>query len=118
MITNQILLTSNLPHIASQLNATLDVPWIPEAVEQKWIEWILGKIASIIPEKVIEAVVNAADGLTPEEIADLENTLVPLANKVIDLPMIPESVEESLIRPVVKALLSFAVQGQSLTLAG
>ena len=39
-----------------------------------------------------------------------------LANGIIDIPVLAESIEASLIRPVVKQLLGYAKTGEALTL--
>lgn len=107
----------DITHLATQLNAALDIPWVPEAFEQKWIEWTLAKIVTVIPEEVVACIVDAADGLTESEIAKYEVLITDLANKLVDLPILTESMEAALIRPVVHQLLFFAVKGKALTLA-
>ena len=111
------LAAADITHLAAQLNASLDIPWVPESFEQKWIEWILTKAISVIPAEVVACIVDAADGLTESEIAEYEVTITNLVNKLVDLPMLSESVEAAIIRPVVNQLLSFAVKGKALTLA-
>jgi hypothetical protein len=111
------LAAADITHLATQLNATLDIPWVPESFEQKWIEWVLAKAISVIPAEVVECIVGAADGLTESEIAEYEVTITNLVNKLVDLPVLSESMEAAIIRPVVNQLLSFAVKGKALTLA-
>jgi hypothetical protein len=111
------LSAADITHLAAQLNASLDIPWVPESFEQKWIEWVLTKVISIIPAEVVECIVAAADGLTESEIAEYEVAITDLVNKLVDLPMLSESMEAAIIRPVVNQLLSFAVKGKALTLA-
>lgn len=103
-------------HVASQLNAQFDVLWIPESVEQIWLEWLVGKIVQVLPPELISLLTDASDGLTEEEIAAHTEELTTLANGIIDIPVLAESIEASLIRPVVKQLLSYAKTGQALTL--
>lgn len=111
------LLAVDITDLATQINATLDLPWVPESVEQKWIEWVLARVVKVVPEKIVVFLTNAADGLSLEELTLAEDEIVKLANKLIDIPMIPEGVEEGFIRPVVRQLLTFAQTGKSLTLA-
>ena len=111
------LMAVDITALATELNATLDLPWVPESVEQKWIEWVLARVVTVVPEKIVVFLANAADGLSLEEIALAEDEITKLANKLIDIPMIPEGIEEGLIRPVVRQLLTFAQTGKSLTLA-
>jgi hypothetical protein len=111
------LAAADITHLAAQLNASLDIPWVPESFEQKWIEWVLIKVISVVPADVVAFIVDAADGLTEPEIAEYEVAITDLVNKLVDLPVLSESMEAAIIRPVVNQLLSFAVQGKALTLA-
>jgi hypothetical protein len=108
---------ADIQHLAAQLNATFDVPFIPEHVEQIWIEWVLAKVLTVIPADIVRFVVDASDGLTEAEIAKYEVSLTSLVNSIIDLPVLTESMEAAIIRPIVNQLLSFAVKGKALTLA-
>jgi hypothetical protein len=108
---------ASISHLAAQLNLTFDVPFIPEAVEQKWLEWVLAKAVAVIPAEIVRFIIDAADGLSEPEIAKYEVELTNLVNQIIDLPVLTESMEAAIIRPVVNQLLSFAVQGKALTLA-
>lgn len=105
----------DLKHIATQINAHLDIPWVPEAVEQYWIEWMIDKVISVVPGDLLLLMADAADGLTADEIAKWEVPLTDAANELIDLPYFPESVEAALIRPIVRQLLQFAATGNFMT---
>lgn len=106
----------DVEHVAAQLNAQFDLPFIPESVEQAWLEFLVGKIVQVISGDLVQVLVDAANGLTPEEIEADTETLTRLGNQIIDIPVLTENMEASLIRPVVKQLLSYAVAGKALTL--
>lgn len=108
---------ADIQHIATQLNTQFDVPWVPEGMEQRFLEWLLAKIVPVIPAPLLSVIVDSADGLTADEVVHHEENLVALANELIDLPYLPEAIEASLIKPVVHQLLTFAVQGKALELA-
>ena len=108
---------ADIQHLAAQLNLTFDLPFIPEVVEQKWLEWVLAKAIVVIPAEIVRFIIDAADGLSEPEIAQYEVVLTNLVNQIIDLPMLTESMEAAIIGPVVNQLLSFAVKGKALTLA-
>lgn len=108
----------DIAHVAGQLNAEFNIPGIPESCEQVWLEWIVGKIAQVLPPELIRLLTDAADGLDEDEIAAHTDELTALTNRIIDIPLITESIEATLIRPVVKQLLGYAVEGKALTLAG
>ena len=107
----------DVAHVASQLNVTFNIPFVPESMEQAWLVWILDKAVPFIPIDIWAFIADSADGLTVEEQKRHEDAIVISVNKLIDLPVIPESVEEALIRPVVHSLLQYAVPGASLTLS-
>lgn len=96
------------------INIHLDIPFISEAGEKRAIEWVVDKVYPFIPDHVLRALYDALDGLSDEEIANIENDLVTLVNSKIDVPMLPEVIEEQLLRPVVKALLAYAKTNLSL----
>jgi len=106
----------DIAHVASQLNVAFDIPFVPESMEQAWLVWILDKSVPVIPIDIWDFIADASDGLTVEDQQRHEDAIVIAVNKLIDLPVIPESVEEALIRPVIHSLLQYAVKGASLTL--
>lgn len=107
---------ADISHIAAQLNKAFDIPFFPETTEQMWLEWLVGKLVRVIPPQLVSLLIDASDGLTTEEIPHHTDNLVGLLNEVIDIPMLPESVEGAIIRPFVNQLLTFAVQGKALEL--
>jgi len=110
------LTSYDVKSLATQLNAHIDVPFVPEAFEQLWIEWILGKAIGVIPAELVKFLVDASDGLTDEEITYYEDLLTQLVNSIIDIPLLSEDMEEKLIRPVIHQLVQFAMTGKALTL--
>lgn len=113
MVTSS-LTAEDIKHIATQINVELDIPWVPESMEQAWIEWCIAKILTVVPAQVVQFLADASDGLSAEEITKYEAEITDAANALIDIPMLPEVVEASLIRPVVNQLLQFATQGKFL----
>lgn len=113
MVTSS-LTAEDIKHIATQINVELDIPWVPESMEQAWIEWCIAKILTVVPAQVVQFLADASDGLSAEEITKYETEITDAANALIDIPMLPEVVEASLIRPVVNQLLQFATQGKFL----
>ena len=108
----------DIEHVAGQLNAQFDLPWIPENVEQAWLEWLVGKLMGVISPDLLDIIADAADGLSPEEIDQAAIKLTKLVNDKIDIPVLTESMEARLIEPVVRQVLGYAVEGKALTLAG
>jgi hypothetical protein len=110
------LVATDVKSLATQLNAHIDVPFVPEAFEQQWIEWILSKAIGVVPAELVQFLVEAADGLTPDEVAYYENFVVATVNAIIDVPLLTEDMEEKLIRPVVRQLVQYALTGNALVL--
>lgn len=105
---------ADVKSLATQLNAHIDVPFVPEAFEQQWIEWILGKAVGVVPAELVKFLIDATDGLTDEEVTYYENLLTQLVNTIIDIPLLSEDMEERLIRPVVHQLVQYALTGNAL----
>lgn len=114
MVTSN-LTAEDIKHISNQINAEFDLPFVPEGMEQIWIEWCMAKVLSVVPSGVIKFLADASDGLSEEEIAAYEVSITDAANLIIDVPYAPESVEALLIRPVVNQLLAFAAKGMAIT---
>lgn len=110
------LVAADVKSLATQLNAHIDVPFVPEAFEQQWIEWVLSKAVGVIPAEIVRFLIDATDGLTAEEITYYENLTVAAVNAIIDVPLLTEDMEEKLIRPVVRQLVQYALTGNALVL--
>lgn len=108
------LTEADVKDLASQLNVHLDVPFIPEAAEQVYIEFVLNKAVGVVPAEIVIFLIDAADGLTPEELQHYEDLVTTRVNTIIDIPIVSESMEESLIRPVVHQLMQYALSGVAL----
>ena len=108
------LTEADVKDLATQLNAHIDVPFIPEVAEQVWIEFILGKAVGVIPAELVIFLIDASDGLTEDEVRHYEDLITTTVNKIIDIPLVSENMEESIIRPVVHQLVQYALSGVSL----
>lgn len=106
--------TAAVDQLVLVLNEQLDLPFVPENQEARVIRWAVNLVIPKIPEWVLPFLVSAADGLTPEDIALHEDNIVREVNRLVDVPWTPESMEEMLIRPVVHAILQYALQGNAL----
>lgn len=100
--------------LANRINLQLDIPFLSEDQELRYILWMVEKLAPHIPASTREFVLDASDGLSDAEIARAEDFLVGFLNSTIDIPLLPESAEAALIRPVVGAVLDLAREGLSL----
>ena len=100
--------------LVARINLSLDLPFIGEDTERVAIEWVVDKVVPLIPESIRQFVLDAADGVSDDELKRLEDVLVNVLNTYIDIPWMPESIEAQLIRPVVQSVLDVARPGVSL----
>ena len=114
MVTSN-LTAEDIKHISNQINAEFDLPFVPEGMEQMWIQWCIGKVLSVVPAEVVKFLADASDGLSEAEIAAYEVSITDAANAIIDLPFTPEAIEAALIRPIVNQLLTFTAKGMAIT---
>lgn len=103
-----------LERLVSQLNMELDFPWVSETQEAAVIRWVLQRVSAILPESVLILMADAADGLDDEEIQRMEDIVVKTLNVWCDIPLLPESAEEKVIRPIVRSVLALATEGAEL----
>lgn len=106
--------------LASELNGELNVPFFDEVQEQAVLEKVLTAILPVIPPYVRQPMLDAADGLTDEEIDFWVGVLTTwVVSK--DLTPLPEFIEDPMfqtaIPAVADAVLTFARKGFSLDLA-
>lgn len=100
--------------LANRINTELNIPFLSEDQEGELILWVVRKVAPMIPPSIRTFVMDAADGISLDELGRLEDTLVAVLNQFVDIPLLPESAEAALFRPVVGAILDLAKQGLSL----
>ena len=98
--------------VVRKLNDATDVPFVSEATEGKIIAKLVGLVGEHLPPWVIQFMASAADGLTAEELKVHEDVIVAdLCKRVNISRILPDFVEERLIRYVVQAILQYAQAG-------
>ena len=100
-------MAADLDHIADQVIAALPFPW--SFMPRKFVISALGHITQFVSPDLVQVLISAIDGLTPEEIAVAADVITREVVDYIDIPRLPEYVEWQVIHPVVVALLTFAV---------
>lgn len=103
--------------IVENANKHTDVPALGENTEGKVLSWIANKTLVHLPERALDAILNVSDGLTDNEIGMLTDVVTSFLNQAVDVPYVPERVEELVIRQGVSWLLSKAKEGQSVLAA-
>jgi len=100
--------------IVKKLNDATDIPFVTEAVEGRWIGKIVSLISEHLPPWVMQFMASAADGLTADELGVHEDVIVADLCKRINISrVLPDFIEERLIRYVVAAVLEYAQKGLS-----
>lgn len=97
-----------------KLNLELGLPFLSEEQEEAAIRWCVDRTVHLIPDSIRQFILDAADGLSDEELGRLEDVLVAALNARIDVPWLPEHTEANVIRPVVQAVLGLAREGESI----
>ena len=56
-----------LQAVATNLNGRVDVPAVPEWAEQVGFDWLLARLDTLIPDRLLDVMVSASDGVTVAE---------------------------------------------------
>lgn len=75
-----------LKKIAAKINAQIDVPLVPEGVEQAGIEMALEVGLGFLPPRYIAMVQSASDGVDDTEAEDVRNWLCDLMKEYSGIP--------------------------------
>lgn len=100
-----------IDELVAKINFELDVPFVPEGQEERVIRWAVGLVSPHIPVWVLGFMSSLSDGLTMDELELHLEEIVRQVNGFLDIPWVPETIEASLIRPVVRHLLEYALAG-------
>lgn len=113
MLTNE----QNLEAVVDAINKELNLPIIGEEGEAVGIRFILVRIAPVIPAEVLGFIGDAADGLDETELKKMEDYVVSKAVDIVGLPWLPRPMKDAIVRPVIDALLKYAVKGKAISFA-
>ena len=80
---------------------------------KNWVVKGLELIAQHVPEEVMKYVGMVTDGISDGELEKIENELVELLDKKIDIKRVPDFLEPMIFRTIVSGLLNLAKQGFS-----
>ena len=109
-----MLTKESVDALVIKLNAELNIPFATEGQEERILRWAVNLVSAVLPEWVVPFLESAADGLSALDIIQHEETLIKELNKLIDIPYIPEAMEAAVIRPVVHAILEYALVNKQL----
>ena len=104
--------------ITAALNLQLDIPLLSEDQEAVLIGFLVHQVAPLIHEDLRPFLLDAADGLSEDEIARHSSVIAAVLNRYVNIPYVPEAAEHAMIRQVVSAILAFAASGSSIDQGG
>jgi hypothetical protein len=114
--TNPSLNDFDLKAIADQIvdnyvSAVFRGEWL-----KTWVVKGLELIAQYVPEEVMKYIGMVTDGISEGELKKIEDELVDLLDKKIDIKRVPDFLEPMIFRTIVSGLLNLAKQGFSFPL--
>ncbi len=114
MLLNQ----SERKKIAKLVNAMLDIPLVPESLEQTIFEHAVGivdvALEDTLPAVFAELLHNAQNGIDKDHATVFADRLVVSINQKIDLPYLDENQEAKLLRIVIDPLVKAMTNGRRL----
>lgn len=104
--------------LAQIVNALVDIPLIPEELEQTVFEHAVGAIdvalEDTLPAVLAELIHNAQNGIDKDHAVIFANRLVESINQKIDLPYLSEDQEAKILRIVIDPLVKAMTNGRRL----
>ncbi|HEX9925823.1 MAG TPA: hypothetical protein VGD99_24420 [Anaerolineae bacterium] len=104
--------------MAKLVNAMLDIPLVPEDLEQTIFEHAVGVIdqalEDTLPAVLAELIHNSQNGIDKDHAVVFADRLVESINRKIDLPYLDEDQEAKLLRVVIDPLVKAMTNGRRL----
>jgi len=114
----EMLTDGEVNAIAQKVNNEINLPFLSEEKElivfAKIIKWIDKQLYKLLPNEYYELVQDSSNGISKEEAEKLKERLAPLINEAVDIPVIPEKLEEKLIGLVLGVIIDAMVNGLKL----
>lgn len=106
----EMLSDTEVETLASMLNEKVDIPFMKEGTEKTVLVKIVKKVDrllySSLPNELYGLVKNTRDGISDEEAEELESVLGTRLNKKIDIPYIPEWVEQKIFETIIGLIVT------------
>ena len=104
--------------LAGKVNKDINLPFLNEEKEFivffKLIRWIDRQLYALLPNEIYALVHDATDGISQAEAVKIRGRVIPLINKVVDMPIVPEALEEVIIGTIVDLILTALIKGLKL----
>lgn len=96
----EMLSDQEVEALASKLNEEIKLPFIKEGKEQtvfvKTVKLIDRNLYQCLPNELYGLVKDTSDGISDEEVKELSSVLATRLNYVIDIPYIPDWIEQDI----------------------
>lgn len=104
-----MLTQAEIDAIATWLNGKIGLPFVSERKEQKVIAKLVKKIDRFLydnlPNEYYELIRMPEDGITEEEAEVMKERLTDLINGVVNIPVVPEVLEEQIFGVIIGLLV-------------
>jgi hypothetical protein len=100
-----------LSAVATYLNGRIDVPLLPEVVEQQACEWLMAKLSPLLTDPMLEIMVALDGGLSDVEIGFFEPILANYLDHLVDIPFVSDATEAKWAAFLSGALLDLLRKG-------
>ena len=113
-----LLTDAERKQFANLVNVLIDIPLVPEELEQEIFEHALGIIDKALEDALptlFQGLIREAErGIDKDHARDFANRLVESVNAKVDLPYLNEAQEAELLRAVINPLVKAMTQGKKL----
>lgn len=103
---------------AALVNSIIDIPWIPEDMEQQIFEHAIGIIDKALDDTLptlFHGLIREAEkGIDKSQTREFADRLVEATNKKFDLPYLNEEQEAQVLRLVIDPLVKAMTDGRTL----
>ncbi len=104
--------------LAAKLNEHINIPFLGEEKEAvvliKIIKLVDTFLHSVLPEEVYELVKSTTDGISKEEAITIKKRLTAWINKSVNIPYLPEGIEEAVFGILVGLFVDAMKKGFSI----
>ncbi len=103
---------------ATLINTMIDIPWVPEEMEQQIFEHALSiidnSLQGTLPTIFQGLMRNAQKGIDRTQIPEFTERLITTTNKKFDLPYLNEDQESHILRLVITPMVKAMADGKTL----
>ena len=115
LLQTEMLTDEEVNALANKLNNTINIPILSEEKEfivfVKLIRWVDRQLYALLPNEIYKLVHDSHDGISREEAVKIRQRVSPLINKLIDIPIVSEALEEVIIGTILDLILTALIKG-------